>query len=345
MAVHAHPDDESSKGAATTAKYVAEGVEVMVVSCTGGERGDVLNDKLKGDPHIERDLAQVRRDEMARAAEILGVQHTWLGFVDSGLPEGDPLPPLPEGCFALEPVEVTAEALVRVIREFRPHVLTTYDENGGYPHPDHIMTHVVSMAAFHAAGDPSAYPHAGAPWQPLKVYYSGWSIRRIRALHEAMLAEGLESPYEDWVKGLRTRAERDIHTHVECGEYFPVRDDALRAHATQVDPDGFWFQVPMEIQQRAHSTEDWELALSLVEPTLPEDDLFAGLRGLDLETLGRLSPERDADGQVVAVYRSVPPPPVDEDGDGVDDARQTESIDDEVTEVEGHHDRDSEQAS
>src|SRR5688572_32230532 len=99
MCVHAHPDDESSKGAAMMAKYVAEGHEVLVVSCTGGERGDVLNPRLVDDPHILRDLAQVRRDEMAEAQAILGVEHTWLGFVDSGLPEGDPLPGLPAGCF------------------------------------------------------------------------------------------------------------------------------------------------------------------------------------------------------------------------------------------------------
>src|SRR6478735_349548 len=98
MAVHAHPDDESSKGAATTARYVAAGTSVMVVSCTGGERGDILNEKLKDDPHILRDIAQVRRDEMKAAQEVLGCEHTWLGFVDSGLPEGDPLPPLPDGC-------------------------------------------------------------------------------------------------------------------------------------------------------------------------------------------------------------------------------------------------------
>ena len=156
MCVHAHPDDESSKGAATMARYVDEGHEVLVVSCTGGERGDVLNPRLKDDAHILRDLAQVRRDEMARAQEILGVRHTWLGFVDSGLPEGDPLPPLPDGCFALEPLAVTTEALVREIRRFRPHVVTTYDENGGYPHPDHVMCHDVSVAAFAAAGDPTA---------------------------------------------------------------------------------------------------------------------------------------------------------------------------------------------
>ena len=147
MCVHAHPDDESSKGAATMAKYVDAGVEVLVVSCTGGERGDVLNPKLKDDPAILRDLAQVRRDEMRAAQEILGVRHTWLGFVDSGLPEGDPLPPLPEGCFALEPLEIPVEALVREIRRFRPHVVTTYDERGGYPHPDHIRCHEVSMAS------------------------------------------------------------------------------------------------------------------------------------------------------------------------------------------------------
>lgn len=345
MAVHAHPDDESSKGAATTAKYVADGVDVMVVSCTGGERGDILNEKLKDQAHVVRDLAQVRRNEMARAAEILGVQHTWLGFVDSGLPEGDPLPPLPEGCFALEPVHVTAEALVRVIREFKPHVITTYDENGGYPHPDHIMTHTVSMAAFQAAGDPAAYPHAGEPWQPLKVYYSGWSIKRIRALHEAMEAEGLESPYKDWGAGMRKRPEREMFTAVPCADYFATRDDALRAHATQVDPDGFWFKVPLELQERVHPTEDWELALSLVEPDLPEDDLFAGLRGLDLEAVCRQAPERDADGDLVAAYRSTPPAPVDADGDGVDDSRQTDDLDDEITELEGHHGCDEEQAS
>ena len=85
---------------------------------------------------------------MARAREILGVRQEWLGFVDSGYPEGDPLPPLPEGCFGLVPVEVGAEALVRKVRAFRPHVMTTYNEEGGYPHPDHVMCHNISLAAF-----------------------------------------------------------------------------------------------------------------------------------------------------------------------------------------------------
>jgi len=277
MAVHAHPDDESSKGAATSAKYAATTADVLVVSCTGGERGDVLNPNLQGDPHIERDLAQVRRDEMKRAQEILGVQHTWLGFVDSGLPEGDPLPPLPEGCFALEPLEVTTEALVREIRRFRPHVMTTYDENGGYPHPDHVMTHTVSMAAFLAAGDPAAYPHAGAPWQPLKLYYNAHNRAKYAAFHEALLARGLESPYADWLTDWDPADARTITTRVHCADWFDQRDQALLAHATQIDPDGAWFHVPREVQAQVWPTEDFEAAVSYVPVEPIEDDLFAGL--------------------------------------------------------------------
>ena len=137
MAVHAHPDDESSKGAATMARYAREGVDVLVATLTGGERGDILNKAMER-PEIRADLAAVRRAEMARAREILGVRQQFLGFTDSGLPEGDPLPPLPEGCFALQPLEVAARPLVRAVREFRPQVILAYDENGGYPHPDHV---------------------------------------------------------------------------------------------------------------------------------------------------------------------------------------------------------------
>jgi mycothiol S-conjugate amidase len=278
MAVHAHPDDESSKGAATMAKYVAIGRDVLVVSCTGGERGDVLNPRLKDDPHIARDLPRVRRQEMKRAQEILGVQHTWLGFVDSGLPEGDPLPPLPEGCFGLEPLEVTTEALVREIRRFRPHVMTTYDEIGGYPHPDHVMCHRVSMAAFEAAGDPAAYPHAGEPWQPLKIYYhQTFTKDRIVAFHEALTALGEESPYAEWLENWGDRPARTITTRVHCADYFDQRDQALLAHATQVDPDGTWFRVPRDLQAKAWPTEDYEAALSYIPVEPIEDDLFAGI--------------------------------------------------------------------
>jgi mycothiol S-conjugate amidase len=280
MAVHAHPDDESSKGAASTAKYIAEGVDVLVVTCTGGERGSVLNPKLDR-PEIWRDIAEIRRAEMDRAREILGIRQAWLGFVDSGLPEGDPLPPLPEGCFALQPLDVAAQPLVKLIREFRPHVITTYDEDGGYPHPDHVMCHRVSVEAFDAAGDPDRYPELGDLWQPLKLYYHmSFSLPRVTAIHEAMLAAGLESPYGEWLANWDTSRDKGhrITTRVECADYFEVRDEALRAHATQVDPDGFWFRIPQEIQRKAWPTEDYQRARSLVDSALPEDDLFAGVR-------------------------------------------------------------------
>ncbi|MGP4003232.1 mycothiol conjugate amidase Mca [Streptomyces sp. 8N706] len=281
MAVHAHPDDESSKGAATMAKYVSEGVDVLVATCTGGERGSILNPKLQGDPYIEEHIHEVRAKEMDEARQILGVKQSWLGYVDSGLPEGDPLPPLPEGCFALQDVDEAAGALVKLIREFKPHVITTYDENGGYPHPDHIMTHKISMVAFDAAGDPGKYPGTGEPWQPLKLYYNqGFNRPRTEALHEALLSRGLESPYGEWLKRWKEfeRVERTLTTHVPCAEFFPIRDKALIAHATQIDPDGGWFRVPMELQQEVWPTEEYELVKSLVDTSLPEDDLFAGVR-------------------------------------------------------------------
>jgi mycothiol S-conjugate amidase len=281
LAVHAHPDDESSKGAATMAKYVREGVEVLVVSCTGGERGSILNPALADDPTIVADLPTIRRTEMELAREILGVRHEWLGFVDSGLPEGDPLPPLPEGSFALQTLEVAAEPLVRLVREFRPHVILTYDEKGGYPHPDHIKTHEVSVEAFDAAGDPERYPGTGNPWQPLKLYYHlTFHKARLVALDEAATAVGIQSPFKEWLDSWEDKPEDAgrLTTQVPCGEYFAVRDAALIAHATQVDPHGRWFAMPLAVQRAAWPTEDYQLARSLVDSELPETDLFAGVR-------------------------------------------------------------------
>jgi mycothiol S-conjugate amidase len=280
MAVHAHPDDESSKGAATMARYADEGARVMVATLTGGERGDILNPAMDL-PDVHGRIDEIRRDEMARAAEILGVEQTWLGFVDSGLPEGDPLPPLPEGCFAVVPIEEPIERLVRLIREFRPHVVTTYDENGGYPHPDHIRCHQVSVAAYEAAGDYRLYPDAGAPWNVSKLYYNHGFIRqRMQVLQDEFVRNGQEGPFAKWLE--KWDAADDVlmsrvTTRVECAKYFQQRDDALLAHATQIDPKSFFFTTPMEWQQRLWPTEEYELARSRVPVTLPEDDLFAGI--------------------------------------------------------------------
>ncbi|MFW0791134.1 mycothiol conjugate amidase Mca [Gordonia sp. CPCC 205333] len=282
MAVHAHPDDESSKGAATTARYAAEGHEVLIVTLTGGERGDILNPAMDR-PGIKENISQVRRDEMAAAAKALGVSQRWLGFVDSGLPEGDPLPPLPEGSFAAIPIEGPNRALVEVVREFKPHVMITYDEHGGYPHPDHIRCHEVSMEAYEKAGDPDAYPGTGEPWSVSKVYYTHGFIRnRMQLFSDEFEKNDMENPFKEWLARLDERGAFGdlmgrITTQVECGDYFGQRDDALRAHATQIDPNGVFFAVPLEWQQRLWPTEEFELAKTRVKTSIPETDLFAGI--------------------------------------------------------------------
>lgn len=280
MAVHAHPDDESSKGAATLARYADEGHRVLVVTLTGGERGDILNPAMDV-PDVQERIADIRRDEMAKAAEILGVEHTWLGFVDSGLPKGDPPPPLPEDSFAVIPLEVAAEALVRVVREFRPHVMTTYDESGGYPHPDHIRCHEVSMAAYEAAGDNDRFPDAGAPWAVPKLYYThGFVRQRLQVIQDEFAKHGQRGPYDKWLEhwdpAHDVLADR-VTTRVHCAEYFSRRDDALRAHATQVDPTGHFFAAPIDWQQRLWPTEEFELARSQIATRFPESDLFDGI--------------------------------------------------------------------
>lgn len=280
MAVHAHPDDEASKGAATSARYAAEGDDVMVVTLTGGERGDILNPTMDR-PEIAANISAIRREEMAKAAAELGVQHRWLGYVDSGLPQGDPLPPLPEGSFALVPIEEPIAKLVAVIREFRPHVMTTYDENGGYPHPDHIRCHEVSMAAFEAAADPEQFPEAGEPWTVSKIYYNhGFMRARMQLLNDACKEQGHKGPFDEWLE--RWPADDDtfdrrVTTRVPCADYFDARDAALRAHASQIPPDSSFFAVPREFERRLWPTEDFELATSRVPTSFPEDDLFAGI--------------------------------------------------------------------
>ncbi len=197
---------------------------------------------------------------------------------------GRPLPPLPEGCFALEDETVAAGRLVAKIRAFRPQVITTYDENGGLPAPPrpHHDPHHLDDRLRGCGGHREVPPEAefGPPaWAPQKLYYNqGFNRPRTVALHEALLARGLESPYGDWLKRWKEfeRAERTLTTHVPCADFFEIRDKALIAHATQIDPDGGWFRVPMDIQREVWPTEEYELAKSLVDTSLPRERPLRG---------------------------------------------------------------------
>jgi mycothiol S-conjugate amidase len=278
LAVHAHPDDESSKGAATLAAYADRGAEVMVVSCTGGEAGSVLNESLAARAHAERDMGGLRRLEMAEAQRILGVRHTWLGFVDSGMEEDGSVPP---ASFAALPLATASAPLVRLVRRFKPHVIISYDENGGYPHPDHIRAHQVAMEAFRAAGEPDEYPGLGAPWSVAKLYYDRvFSGQKLRAIAEHLRSLDPEDPrlatFEE-MKRWSDDAPYLATTQVLISGFHDRRDAALRAHASQVAPDNAFFFLPHEAIDAAWPTDDFQLVQSRVEAPTPETDLFAGL--------------------------------------------------------------------
>jgi len=281
MFVHAHPDDESSKGAATAARYLDEGAEVTLVTCTAGEAGDVLN---PSSPDVPREqMAEVRAGELANAVEAIGFTRTYqLGFVDSGYHE-DPAD-VPEGTFSRQPLDVPSAALAAIIRLERPHVVVTYPEDGGYPHPDHIMNYLVTMRALELAEDPDADlgdPAATerAPWRVSKVYATGtFPTERLEALRDAMLANDPDSAY---VKRAEDRLARRgglvPDTRVECGDWFYRRDAALRAHVTQVDPSGSWFEVPRDLERAHYPYEAYLVLRSDVVVPPGETDLFTGL--------------------------------------------------------------------
>ncbi len=267
MFVHAHPDDEASKAAATAARYVDEGARVTLVTCTDGAAGEVLNPSFDLAALEAVGMARVRSDELADAVAAIGFHAVHLlGFPDSDWHEDAAA--VPDGTFARIDLDVAAEALAAVIREERPHVVVTYPENGGYPHPDHIMTHLVSVRAIELA----------APqWQVVKLYAANTFLReRVIALHEAMLAAGFESPYTEWIESGR-RPDVVPHARIHCVDTFVRRDAALLAHASQVDPEGMWFAVPRDIERAAYPWEAYELLWSLVSTVIPEDDLFHGI--------------------------------------------------------------------
>jgi mycothiol S-conjugate amidase len=277
LSVHAHPDDEASKGAASVARYHAEGVRTVLVTCTGGEAGDILNPAMDR-PEVRADLPATRMRELARAAEIIGYDTVeLLGYRDSGMPD-TPANSAPDA-FANAPMDEAVGRLVEIIRRERPQVIVTYpDEQKFYPHPDHLRVHDISLVAFDRAGDPASFPDAGEPWQPLKLYYSVWSRRRVELTHARFAELGLESPYSDeWLQ--RPSQEDRITTTVDVTGFVEARLDALLAHETQIDPTSrFWFGLPREEELSIYPYEDYILARSHVPSSNPETDLFAGIR-------------------------------------------------------------------
>jgi mycothiol S-conjugate amidase len=297
LSVHAHPDDEASKGAATMARYGAEGVRTVLVTCTGGEAGDILNPEADTDA-VRSDLAAVRRRELDESVRIIGYDALYLlGYRDSGMPDTE-ANAHPDN-FANADLDEATGRLVEIVRRERPQVIVGYARDRVYAHPDHVRVHEISVLAFERAGDPEWYPDLGEPWQPLKLYYSnGFTRTRIRALHEWFVARGDESPLAKWVEHMDERAaqaaeapgddghdealEQVTTTRIDVRDHLGVGRAALLAHHTQIPADSFFFRVPLEVEQELHPWEEYVLARSLVDPGVPEGeyetDLFAGLR-------------------------------------------------------------------
>ncbi len=283
LTVHAHPDDEASKGAPTVAKYAAEGIGATLVCCTGGECGDILNPAMDR-PEVRERLQEVRLEELSAATAAIGYDRVeLLGYCDSGMPD-TPENERPDN-FWNAPLDEAVGRLVAIIRRDRPQVIVTYgDDQRHYAHPDHLKVHDITLPAFDRSADPQWYPEAGPPWQPLKLYYTEWSPTRILALHAKYEELGLPSPFAGaWLERIESMDVVDrITSRIDIGEFYEVREKALLAHATQIDPnESFWFGLPTDVARDAHPYDDYVLARCLVDhdPDTVEHDLFAGVPG------------------------------------------------------------------
>jgi N-acetyl-1-D-myo-inositol-2-amino-2-deoxy-alpha-D-glucopyranoside deacetylase len=295
MLVHAHPDDETIGQGATMASYAARGTQVTLVTCTLGEEGEVLVPELA---HLASDrddtLGKHRITELANAMKELGVtDHRFLGgagrFRDSGMvwneeghaTAGDDVK---EGTFWRADLLEASDLLVEVIREVRPQVLITYDQFGGYGHPDHIQAHRVATYATSLAAVPSYHPELGEAWDIAKVYWSAMSQSRMREGLRALRAAGDTTSFEGMDPEGRmppfTVPDEQLSAVVVADDFAEAKIRAMRAHATQIAVDGPFFALSNNIGNQVWGTEFYRIAKGKRGP-LNEDgletDLFAGL--------------------------------------------------------------------
>ena len=296
LLVHAHPDDETIGTGATMAKYAAEGRGVTLVTCTAGEMGEILVPELE---HLAADhedrLGEYRKGEIAAAMTVLGVtDHRWLGgfgtYRDSGMqwhPDGYAIPAdtIHDNAFWHADLTEAASHLVEIVREVRPQVLVTYDQFGGYGHPDHIQAHRVAMYAAQLAAVPSYRKDLGDPWDIAKIYWTAMSENRMRDGLRAVRAAGDTTTFE----GLdpegplpMTTPDVDLAAEIDATGYAEAKMAAMRAYPTQITVDGPFFALSNNIGNHIWGVEHYRIAKGTLGPVGPqgfETDLFAGLAG------------------------------------------------------------------
>jgi LmbE family N-acetylglucosaminyl deacetylase len=263
MAVHAHPDDEATTTGGVLAKYSAEGIRTVLVTCTDGAMGDGAGGSKPGESgHDREEVVELRRRELEESCRLLGVGHLeLLGFRDSGMMgwETNTAP----GAFWSMPVEQAAAPLVRLMDRYRPQVVVTYDEYGFYGHPDHIQAHRITLAAMDAAA-------SGA-----KLYYPAMRRSRLPEFRERMVKSGVELPDVD--ENEFGTPDEDIAAAIDCRSYAATKQAALRAHASQGD-NIFFLRFDLSEFAEMFGMEEFRRARGpAIGPPL-EDDLFAGLR-------------------------------------------------------------------
>jgi N-acetyl-1-D-myo-inositol-2-amino-2-deoxy-alpha-D-glucopyranoside deacetylase len=285
LLVHAHPDDEVISTGGTMARYASENALVTLVTCTLGEEGEVVAEHLR---HLASDqddqLGPHRIGELAAACEALGVRdHRFLGgagrWRDSGM-MGTATNDRP-GCFWRADVDEAARDLVAIMREVRPQVLITYDEDGAYGHPDHIQANRVTVAAFERSGDPGYAPELGEPWQPAKLYYSAIPRTQFREGMKALADRGIETGFGDEEPSFVVDDEL-VTTMIDTADQLSAKVAALRAHESQIAVNDMFFAMADGGGRAMFATETFRLARGDLGPTNPdgkEDDVFAGVAG------------------------------------------------------------------
>ncbi len=296
MAVHAHPDDEATSGGASLVRYRAEGVQTIVVTCTDGAEGEIHDPDLDPEEAKPR-LAQIRAVEMARAAKVLNLSAALnLGYRDSGMAgtsaNEDP------ASFNKADMREAVGRLVKLVRQYRPQVLLTYNSFGGYGHPDHIMAHKITVAAFDHATNIVRYPEDefGPAWQPTKLYTTAWSRSSWTAMWKAMQEAG-----DPWPFGRPQREEpqeqdapapapvqeeppefgspdNEITTIIDVRDYYRTARAALMEHRTQINPDSPFMKIMQKYGDIIAGEEFFILFKSTVPAQRPDYDLFSGIR-------------------------------------------------------------------
>jgi mycothiol conjugate amidase Mca len=279
LAVHAHPDDEVIGTGGTLARYAAVGLRVALACATRGEVGEIVDPTLDQEENYRR-LGEIREAELRCACGTLGVHDLFfLDYRDSGM--AGTANNQHAAAFCNADIDEATGRLVRIVRTLRPHVIVTYNENGGYFHPDHIMAHRVAVAAFDAAGDPKRYPEQGLPpHQAAKLYHIVWPRSWFDHIERFLESVGQPSPFRrlDLDPDRIGTPDALVTTKIDVRDYLSHKQQALTCHRTQIAAESFFFQMPEELVREGLGYEHYIRVRSLVPAPLPEHDLFAGLR-------------------------------------------------------------------